>query len=468
MSRPDARGILFLCVSTLISLCWGIALERSSPFGMLDFKGVYYGAQCLLNQCDPYDVPSLQNFYLQHGGQPPSSAVNARKLMVVSLYINSPFTFLFIAPLALLRWSLAQTVWMILIAVGLIASSVLMWVEGRVHSQNAALLFACAALLNCELLIAGGNTAGFVVSACVLSAWCILRDSNVAFGVLALAVAMLIKPHVAGPIWCCFFFSGSRFRKRALQTLAIAAVFALPTMLWVSHVSPHWRSEMQTNLTSISSNSGINSPEPFSVGMSNPDCIVDLQTVLSIFVPQPFLYNALTYLVCGALFLIWVRNAIQANASTDDLWLSLAFVVPLTLLFTYHRIHDCKVMLLTIPACTRLWARRGVIGWLALLINGLAIFATSEIPSTFLVGATNRLQFAQASIAQKIALLPLARSAPLLLLAMAIFYLVIYLSESKSQTSYERSTRDIDRVSLGRPHHSAIKATGNLAKHASA
>ena len=45
-----------------------------------------------------------------------------------------------------------------------------------------------------------------------------------------------------------FLLVGGVERKRALQAAALAVVFALPAILWVSHLVPHWLPEYHANL----------------------------------------------------------------------------------------------------------------------------------------------------------------------------------------------------------------------------
>jgi len=57
---------------------------------------------------------------------------------------------------------------------------------------------------------------------------------------LCLVVSLALKPHDAALIWLFFLLAGGTYRKRALQTLALFLVFAVPTVLWVTWLSPHW------------------------------------------------------------------------------------------------------------------------------------------------------------------------------------------------------------------------------------
>ena len=50
-------------------------------------------------------------------------------------------------------------------------------------------------------------------------------------GILCMAVSLAIKPHDSGLVWFYFLLAGGVYRKRALQTLAVTVLLALPAIL---------------------------------------------------------------------------------------------------------------------------------------------------------------------------------------------------------------------------------------------
>jgi hypothetical protein len=96
----------------------------------------------------------------------------------------------------------------------------------------------------------------------------------------------LVKPHAVSFIWLYFLLLGSVYRKRGLQTLALVVLLGLPTVLWVTHLSPHWTPELRATLSSASAHGGPDDPRPASsaghgIGMIN------LQTMLSLIHDDP-------------------------------------------------------------------------------------------------------------------------------------------------------------------------------------
>jgi hypothetical protein len=165
--------------------------------------------------------------------------------------------------------------------------------------------------------------------------------------------------------------------------------------------------------------------------------VIDLQSVISVFRDDPRIYNPASYLVCGVLLLVWSLHTLRSRFSQANAWLALAAIVPLTMLISYHRAYDAKLLLLTVPACAMLWAEGGPIGWIALLVNTVGMMVTGDIPSAILIILFNRLHLGAAGIFGKLLTVVLMRPAPLILLAMSIFYLWVYLRPPLSATAFQ-------------------------------
>lgn len=219
---------LMLCCG--ISALWGISLERASSDGMIDFKGVYYDARCLLQHRDPYLYGEPARVYLAEQRDHPVISDVLRQ--VLSLNIYPPTTSIFIAPFAMLPWGSAHRLWMIITSGSLTLAAFLMWNRGANYAPIISGALICFILANCEAVLATGNTAGIMVSLCVVAVWCFLRERFVWVGILCLAVSLAIKPHDAGLVWLYFLFAGGVHRKRALQTLLVTTVLGVLAILW--------------------------------------------------------------------------------------------------------------------------------------------------------------------------------------------------------------------------------------------
>ncbi|HZB89330.1 MAG TPA: glycosyltransferase 87 family protein [Terracidiphilus sp.] len=420
-----------LLLGSVISIYWGVSLARAVPGGIMGFPGIYYGTRCLMQHCDPYNVPQFEAFYERSGAAVPIDSVARRQ--AVTLYVNIPSTFVFVAPFALLPLKSAQTLWMIPLIGSFVLATLLMWDLGAMKARKLSTILAFVVLANCEVLFSGGNTAGLVVAFCVIAAWCFLEQRCELAGVLCLAAALAIKPHDAGLVWLFFLLSGGALRRRAMQAGALAIALVLAATLWVSVVAPHWFPELRANLAAISAHGGINEPGPKSIGVSSADMIVDLQTVFSIIRDDPGFYNAATYVICGALFCAWVILVARTRRSAQSAWFALVAASSLSMLVTYHRSYDARLLLLAIPACALLWSRKDALAWPAAVLTAATITMTSDIPLALLAAKTDQMQMYPHDLGGKLIAILIGRPAPMLLLATAAFYLWVFARHSQTE-----------------------------------
>jgi hypothetical protein len=114
--------------------------------------------------------------------------------------------------------------------------------------------------------------------------------------------------------------------------------------------------------------------------------------------------------------------------------------VPITMLMTYHRAYDAKLLLLAIPACAMLWQEGGWKGRGALAVTTAAIVCTADLPLTILSEATARLDVSKMGFFERAWMMPVMRPAPLALLMAAVFYLWVYIQSAR------KDARDAIRV----------------------
>jgi hypothetical protein len=425
MTKTRWVALTWIVMCGGLSALWGFSMVRASPNLMLDFKGVYYHTRCMLQHSDPYKPGETLRVYLEEGGKLPQSTDGPRQ--VLTRYIYLPTTSVFITPFAVLPWETAQVLWTILGIGSLIFAAFLMWDLGSNYAPVISACLICFVLANSEILFALGNPAGIAISLCLVAVWCFLKDRRVWAGVLCLAISLAIKPHNAGLVWLYFLLAGGVYRKRALQTLFVTAVLGLAAIVWVMPIAPHWMQELHSNVMAFSVHGGMTDPGPTGNNLHGPAIILGLQSAVAVFRNDPRIYNSVSYLVCGALLLVWAIRTLRVRFSPAHAWLALAAVVPLTLLVTYHRTCDSKLLLLTIPACAMLWAGGGSIRWLALLLTSAPILFTADIPLAIHKILTENLHISTAEPFGQVLTVVVMWPAQLTLLAMGIFYLWIYL-----------------------------------------
>jgi hypothetical protein len=430
LKRTRRIGLFWLLMCCGISVLWGCLLERASLDGMIDFKGTFYAARCLLQHSDPYKSGEPLRAYLAEQNDRPLPSDVLRQVLSQNLYL--PTTFIFIAPFAMLPWGPAHLLWMMLSAGSLLLAAHLTWTRAARYSPFISGVFVCFILANCEAVLATGNTAGIVVGLCVVAVWCFLEERFVWAGILCLAFSFAIKPHDAGLVWCYFLLAGGIYRKRALQSLLVTAVLGLVAILWVTPVAPHWMQELHSNILMDQLPGGHGNPGPNSAASgSGPSMVINLQSVIYVFRSNPRIYNSVTYLVCGALLLIGLVRTLRSRFSQQGAWLALAAIVPITIVVTYHRPYDAKLLMLAVPACAMLWAEGRPIRWLALLVTTAGIVFTADIPLTILSILASALHVSTAGLSGQMLTVVLTRPTPLILLAMGIFYLWVYMRRIK-------------------------------------
>ena len=427
MARMQRIALVLILLSCGFSVLWGSFLALGTSGGMADFKAVYYGARCLIQNRDPYKADELLRVYGQDGWDLQSKPVMSPLLRrAISVCVNLPATLFLVSPFAILPWGPASLLWLMLMAAGLTIAAFLMWKLADDYSPGISLFLICFLLINCVIVFAYANAACIVVSLCVIAVWSFLKQRYVPVGIVCMALSLAIKPHDVILVWLYFLLAGGIYRKRALQSLAITVLLGLAALLWVSSSAPHWLPELRSNLQATTAHGDLNDPGPASISFRAPDPIIDLQSAISIFRDDPQIYNPASYLLSAALLIVLFIAILRLPLSLAKTWLALAAIATLTMLATYHRQHDAKLLLLTIPACAILWAEGGPTGWFALLINTGGILITGDIPSMILNILTRNLQLNTAGFFGKIETILLVRPAPLILLAMSIFYLWVY------------------------------------------
>jgi hypothetical protein len=426
-------GLILLLLGAVVFLGLGFALEYSASTPSADFRALYYPALCLKQNSDPYLVADVAAVYQADSAHFPRDDMKAREIATRNVYPPTAFTFMM--PFAILSWGPAHSLWLGLTVASILFVSALMW---KLTASSAPVLSGALIalfLVNSELLVISSNAAGIVVSLCVVAVWCLLRDRYVLLGIACLAVSLTIKPQETGLVWLYFLLAGGLYRRRALETLLATIAIGLPALLWVGHVSPHWLPEWRANLAAFSAHGAINDPGPASMGGHGLAMVISLQAVLSVFRDDPRFYNLGSTIVTAPLVLVWAAITLRTRATTARAWLALASIAAITMLPVYHRQYDAKLLLLTLPACLMLWTRRGVMGWIAVLMNTAAFLLTGDLTWALLLGWINHLPQPTTTRTYEIFLALQAFPAPLIVTALGVFYLWAYARSAAASDS---------------------------------
>jgi hypothetical protein len=416
-------GLILLFLGALAFVILGIGWQRISPIEMGDFKVVYYGARCLIQNGDPYNERDVSRVY--HAEERELPFDSEMDTQAITRFFYPPTAFLFTVPFAAMGPGAGKILWLVLSAGSLILAAILTWDLAAAFAPVLSGAMLGFLLANSFWLFMIGNSAAIAVSFCIIAAWCFFRERFALAGILCLAISLAVKPNDAGLVWLFFLLAGGTLRKRALQTAAVFVALSLPVVLWVTHAAPHWPQELKANMSSFTGVGGMADPAATGMAGRNMDSVVELQSAVSIFFSEPGAYNLITYGICLPLVLVWAFLTLRMKAGRSRNWLALAVIAPLTMLPSYHLQHDAKLIMLCIPACAMLWAKRGWIGWISMLITGAGIVVNGDLFSGARVLLTRPFIVPKPNFTSRLTTVLLTRQAPLMLMAMAVFFLVI-------------------------------------------
>ena len=425
MQRDKAQsdGFLLLSLGALIFVALGFLMLTARKDSGLDFRIAYSTAGCLVEHRDPYNQDVLLRTYQENGGTLPQGGVET--LRSEGLYIYLPTIFVATVPLLLFPMSLAYLLWTAIAALGFLIAAWMMWDVGKEYAPLLTGALLCCYLANSGSLISTGNAASIALSLGIIGAWCILRDKWVAAGVLCMALSLAIKPHDSAFLWLALLFCGGAFRRRALQSLAVMACVSLPFVVWLWRIAPHWIEEMRAHIAVLSAHGAVSDPGPATVLNRGTLALTNLQAVFSLMWDDPRFYNAASYAICLAMAVVAIVVTLRRRPTETARWVAMAFAAALTLLPVYHRQYDSKLLILTIPACALLWARRGRMGRTAVVMTALGLLVTSDLPWAFYLATTSKMHFS--GTAERLHFLSLALPVPCVVAGVALYYLVVYL-----------------------------------------
>ena len=425
MNKQRIAILLIFTFASSFSLTWGLIRARLAKGTEVDYKVVYIGARCLLRHCDPYNRDQLMKVYFDEGGErlpPPPPGYRQHYLVAEQLY--PPTAELFFVPFALFSWPTAYFLWVGTTFVLLSCSAFLIWSVAAGYAPDPPFYLTCIILANSGILLASGNPAGIAVSLCVIGVWCIVQSRFVWLGVFCLACSLAIKPHDTALVWLALMVVGGSFRRRALQSFAIMAAFAVASFVWFQQISPGWMHELQSNVFGYSTGGSRNDP----AGATAPG-MVNLQPMLTLVRNDPRFYNLAALAILAPIFLAWIYVTLRSRRTREEIWLGLAGIACLTLLPLYHRSYDAKILILTLPACAILTAKRGPVAWVALALTSLGVLVTSDLP----VAALDIVAppFPSGAVGSNLLFLILGRPAGLVILCLSAFYVWAYARFSK-------------------------------------
>ncbi len=434
--RREGKGrgygvlVLFI-VSSVIAAGMGCFILRDRPGG-IDYMMIHAALRSMIEHRDPYRTSVMDAEWMRDGGRLPINQETGKMEHIPPF--PYPPTLAILMPFSELSWKASHIIWMGTLILVLSIASYLLWRMCVQFAPNLSFLLLALSLGTGSVFFASGNPAGMAIGLCLIGCWCIINEQVPWLGVVCLAAGLLIKPHDVLLVWVCFLAAGGLLRRRALQTLVVTMLLALPGIWRITQISPGWPSELRANLAALSARGEIDDPRPEAYSDHTAGVMINLQAGVSLFDDNERVYNGMTFLVCGAMILVWLREIVRDRQAERHIWYSLAVAAPITMLISYHRSYDAKLLLICLPALLQLWSRRGVNGRIAFLLLATSIGLINEVTISFLNSLTQGLPVHRSGLSRYTPLVVLAHPISFTLLAMSLFTLRLYILAVRDST----------------------------------
>jgi Glycosyltransferase family 87 len=438
MTKARRDGLYLVFLGSAIFAIFGFFVTAFLQHPISDFRFNYNSIRCLMQDVDPYKQSEFLRVMQEDGQSFGSGSLRDQATMEMTRYIYPPTSFV-LAPFGILPWPIASLLWTLTICAVFCLGAYLMWNVAADYAPVLSGFLVFCIVASGQLLLVIGNALGLVISLCLIAVWCIVEERFAAAGVLCLAVCLMIKPHDAALVWLYFLLAGGTYRKRALQTLAATVVLSIPLLIWVTHVSPQWLAELQGNLAVQNARGHVSDPGPTSMAGHGVGMVINLQSAISFYRDDPRFYNTVSYLVCGAMLIVWSITVLKSRPTKERTWLALAAISALTMLPVYHRSGDAKLLLLAVPACAMLWAKGNTVGRVAVAVTTAGVFLTGEIQWIIYLGILHHLPPPSTRSGLELRMLSQVLPVPLILLVVSLFYLWVY-TQSSSREATARPT----------------------------
>jgi hypothetical protein len=454
LQKEQIASIVYVAACALFLLIGGYrALVKDKSH---DFAPVYAGARCLIDGCNPYKINQLEGV-LMRSGATPNDLGPWRDVMPV----YPPPTLAVLLPFSVLPYPWARALWFIAGALALCAGALgAIFISGP-QNRLLSTLLASLCLISSTGLVGAGQPVSLSIGLAILAIWLLLARGPYILAAVILTFSIILKFHVAGPLLIWLFLEKA-YRRTAIIVAAfsIAILLLSVAILKQSPASSTWITDLRDNIALTAAPGGINDPT-----RSNPEAMrmTNLQTLFAMIDADPRFYERATWVTEFILVLAWVAaflftrpSRAQETWHPDSMWtrsfrlrvaegpigtistekttiFCLAAIACLTLLPVYHRLHDARLLFLTVPALTCLFTHRRIVGLFAVCLT-LTLFFSIAFQ---LQGFIQKLPLAPGEFLQLLVSLVVMRLAPLALLALTSLYVIAIfrVKADKSPTS---------------------------------
>lgn len=374
--QPPRRGRLQAALIIIFILgCAMLAWRGASRalVGSGDMAIIYTSARCWLAGENPYEAADIaRQWALAGGGESPNPS-----LLGSAVLLYPPPTFVLLAPLAALPWSVAAPAWLVLCILLYIATvAAAARIAGLDRGTTAwwALLAGSAWLAPVATNLMVGQLAIPAVALAVLAQQARTGGAgrNWSTGIL-LGLGAALKPQVAG-LFIAYEAGRLRWRNSAVALAVLGTVAAIGIGRMEAAGVP-WRASWTRNLADFTT---LSNGDPT---RSNPDTrhhIISLHYPLHTFTDNRDLVRVIVYAIVGGLclayFLIDLRRGRQRGEGRHEL-VSLSMVAVVSLMIVYHRFYDAVLLVFPLALAVSGLLSPGRRGLYAALLVLVALFA---------------------------------------------------------------------------------------------
>ncbi len=240
-----------------------------------------------------------------------------------------------------------------------------------------AVALGCLLLLTSPLLLMLGQSATIAIATLTIATALLLQEKRLWLAVAFLTISVALKPHLVGLI-LVYFLLQKRYRVRALQTVAIVAVLAVVSSLWltVHPSSSNWFMELRTTMARSTGPGGNGDPS-----LANQDgaSMVNLQVDTTLTTENRKMADMMAWGAVAILLAGWLFGVSQARPTLENDLLAVACICCISLLPIYHRMYDTRLLLLAIPASVLMLKDAPLAGGLATCLTGLIFLSTHRL-----------------------------------------------------------------------------------------
>lgn len=409
-----ARLICCLLISIGLGGFLGRTVLRAYVDDRNDLSDPYFASRLWLHGQNPYDVRLATQL---------SAKQIHSEMRLVPVY--PPTAYVVLAPLGLLPWKLANSLWALLglLAVGAMAYLLPEIADLRWSDDRAWLLAACvfcAAPLHTALHTA--NSSAVVICLCLLAV-CLAKGDHDIWAGIVIAIAICLKPQLG--IWVLVFYLVRRRWKIALPAAATVAAVTIVAVLRIPLSPPALLQNYGSNLHYWFDPGKMND---FSAANHFHFELVNAQVLLRGMVHSSAAANIIARITFGCSFSVWLW--IVFRRQIHDELLALSALMMLAMLPIYHRSYDAAVVLLALAWILRNFKRPLGVNLSAGLVATFALLAPA--PSAILE-AIHQYQPGRTRDLASSSVLAGYSSAALMLLTFALLYRLAAESQMRVQ-----------------------------------